>query len=180
MLLDRSDSQLLVVDVQSRLAPAIPDAAEIEARCGILLQAARILSVPILISEQYPKGLGHTLPGLAALAGTDRVYEKVEFSCFANAPLRQALTEVPGRNTVVCGMEAHVCVLQTALEMAGAGHRVTLVADAVSSRRRESRGVAIDRMRAAGIDVVTTEMVLFEWLRSAADPAFKAISALIR
>jgi nicotinamidase-related amidase len=109
-----------------------------------------------------------------------QAFEKVEFSCFSNPPLRAALTKVTGRNTIICGTEAHVCVLQTALEMREAGHDVTLVADAVGSRRAESKNVAIARMRAAGIDVVTSEMVLFEWLRSAAAPEFKAISRLIR
>jgi len=90
------------------------------------------------------------------------------------------LSKVAGRNTIICGTEAHVCVLQSALEMRAAGHTVTVVSDAVGSRRLESKSVAIERMRAAGIDVVTSEMVLFEWLRTAAAPEFKAISRLIR
>ncbi|MBK8158002.1 MAG: hydrolase [Rhodospirillaceae bacterium] len=180
MLLKRDNSQLLVVDMQERLAPAIDDIAGVAARCGILLQGAAELAVPVLISEQYRKGLGATLPTLLALAGKHQAFEKVEFSCFANPLLRAALTKVPGRNTIICGTEAHVCVLQTALEMREAGHEVSLVADAVGSRRAESKSVAIARMRAAGIDVVTSEMVLFEWLRTAAAAEFKAISRLIR
>ncbi len=180
MLLNRANSQLLLVDMQERLAPAIADIASVEARCGTLLQAAAELAVPVLISEQYRKGLGATLPALLALAGTHQAFEKLEFSCFANPALRAALTAVAGRNTIICGTEAHVCVLQTALELRAAGHDVTLVADAIGSRRVESKMVAIERMRAAGIDVVTSEMVLFEWLRTAAAPEFKAISRLIR
>lgn len=180
MLMDRATSQLLVVDMQERLAPVISNIGMIEKRCGILIQAARELSVPIVISEQYPKGLGGTLPGLMRLAGINQAFEKMEFSCFANGALRDALTRVEGRNTIICGIEAHVCVMQTALEMKAAGRAVTLVADAVSSRDEENRTIALSRMRTAGIDVVTSEMVLFEWLRTAAAPAFKAISALIR
>lgn len=180
MLLDRAMSQLLVVDMQERLAAAIPDIAAVESRCGILIQAAREMTVPIVISEQYRKGLGATLPSLMGRAGVNRPFEKNEFSCFANPALREALTRAEGRLTIICGIEAHVCVLQTALEMRAAGRAVAVAADAISSRHAESRVIALDRLRAAGIDVVTSEMVLFEWLRTAAAPEFKAISRLIR
>jgi nicotinamidase-related amidase len=180
MLIERAESQLLVVDVQERLAPAIADGPAVERQVGILLDAARELLVPIVVSEQYRKGLGATLPSLLARIPAAQPLEKMEFSCFANSGLRATLTAGSRRSTVICGTEAHVCVLQTALEMHAAGLTVCVVADAVGSRRPESRQVALDRMRAAGIDVVTTEMVLFEWLRTAAAPEFKAVSKLIR
>lgn len=180
MLLDRFKSQLLVVDMQERLAPAIEGIAVVEGQCGILLQAARELAVPAIFSEQYRKGLGATLPSLLALVEGGQAFEKMEFSCFANEGLRAALTHDLGRTTIICGIEAHVCVLQSALEMEAAGRNVCVVADAVGSRRAESRLVALERLRAAGIDVVTTEMVLFEWLRCAAAPEFKSVSRLIR
>jgi nicotinamidase-related amidase len=166
--------------MQERLAPAIDGGAAVEGQCGILLRAAREVAVPVIFSEQYRKGLGATLPPLLALAEGAQIYEKMEFSCFANADLHLALTRDLGRTTIICGIEAHVCVLQTALEMAAAGRPVCVVADAVGSRRPKSRAIALARMRAAGIDVVTTEMVLFEWLRSAAVPEFKPVSRLIR
>lgn len=179
MLLERAKSQLLVVDMQERLAPAIAGIDEVEQNCCRLLEAAREVGVPVLVSEQYPKGLGPTLPSLLPYLGANQAFEKMEFSCFANDNLRQALCQ--GRPcTVICGIEAHVCVLQTALEMRAAGQGVVLVADAVGSRRGESRMRALDRAARVGIDIVTAEMVLFEWLRSAADPAFKAVSRLIR
>jgi nicotinamidase-related amidase len=180
MLIERAKSQLLVVDAQERLAPAITDVAGVECHIGILLEAARELSVPVIVSEQYRKGLGGTLPGLMTRTEGTQPLEKIEFSCFANSALRSALTADSGRGTIICGMEAHVCVLQTALEMREAGLTIYVVADAVGSRRADSRQVALERMRAAGIDVVTTEMVLFEWLRAATAPAFKAVSKLIR
>ncbi|WP_374374662.1 isochorismatase family protein [Dongia sp.] len=180
MLLERARSQLLVVDVQERLAPAIDGIEGVERNCRILLEAAHKLAVPVMISEQYPHGLGHTLPSLLPHAGGNQVFEKLEFSCFANHALRTALTEHGNRETVICGTEAHVCVLQTALEMKGAGHEVVIVADAVSSRSLANRALALDRAARAGIEIVSTEMVLFEWLRSAADPAFRAVSTLIR
>ena len=180
MLMDRYRSQLLVVDMQDRLAPAIHGVAEVEAQVGILLKAAAEMAVPVIFSEQYRKGLGVTLPALRQLAQGSQAIEKMEFSCFANEDLRAALTADLGNATIICGIEAHVCVLQTALDMRLAGRPVFVVADAVGSRRSESRTVAFDRMLAAGIDVVTTEMVLFEWLRSAAAPEFKPVSRLIR
>ncbi|MDY0873387.1 hydrolase [Dongia rigui] len=180
MLIERAKSQLLVVDAQERLAPAINDGAWVERQIGVLLDAARALSVPVIVSEQYRKGLGLTLPGLMARTEGTQPIEKMAFSCFANDALRAALTNDSTRHTIICGMEAHVCVLQTALEMREAGLRVHVVADAIGSRRPDSRQVALERMRGAGIDVVTTEMVLFEWLRTAAAPEFKAVSKLIR
>lgn len=180
MLIERAKSQLLVVDVQERLAPAIDNVSAVERQVGILLDAARELSVPVIVSEQYRKGLGATLPGLLARIPVAQPIEKMEFSCFANRDLRAALTTDSHRSTIICGTEAHVCVLQTALGMREAGLAVYVVADAVGSRRPESRQVALDRMRAAGIDVVTTEMVLFEWLRTAEAAEFKAVSKLIR
>ena len=180
MLIERANSQLLVVDVQERLAPAIADVALVGRHIGVLLDAARELSVPVIVSEQYRKGLGATLPDLIARAGGTQPFEKMEFSCFASGALHAALTADSRRSTIICGMEAHICVLQTALEMRAAGRAIYVVADAVGSRRADSRQLALDRMRAAGIDVVTTEMVLFEWLRTAAAPEFKAVSKLIR
>lgn len=180
MLLQRADSQLLVVDMQERLAPAIGGMEDVERNCRLLLEGAREMAVPVLVSEQYPQGLGHTLPSLLPLLGSNQAFEKMEFSCFANDPLRRALTSGGRRLQVLCGIEAHVCVLQTALEMKAAGEAVALVADAVGSRRPESKALALDRAARAGIEIVSTEMVLFEWLRSAASPAFKSIAKLIR
>lgn len=179
MLLERDRSQLLMVDIQERLLPAMADGAAVTGQGGKLLEGARLLGVPVLVSEQYPQGLGRTVPELAELAPANAVYEKVEFSCFANAVLREALGG-KDRQTIVFGIEAHVCVLQSALEMAAAGRDVTVVADAVSSRLDASKAVALQRLQAGGVRLATTEMVLFEWLRRAATPDFKAVSRLIR
>ncbi len=179
MLLQRENAQILMVDVQERLLPAMAEAAAVTANGIRLLEAARILAVPVLVSEQYPQGLGRTVPDLAQRAPANTVHEKIEFSCFANPALRQALSGT-GRQTILFGIEAHVCVLQTALEMAAAGRDVTVVADAVSSRAEASKAVALQRLQAAGIRLATTEMVLFEWLRQAGTPEFKAVSRLIR
>jgi nicotinamidase-related amidase len=179
MLLERGKCRLLMVDVQERLLPAMFDPTQVLKNGARLLEAARTLAVPVVVSEQYPAGLGRTVPELASLAPANAVHEKVEFSCFAN-PALQAALGAADRQTVIFGIEAHVCVLQTALEMAAAEHDVTIVVDAVGSRVPESKEIALRRLQDAGVRVATTEMVLFEWLRRAGTPEFKAISKLIR
>ena len=179
MLLHRDRSQLLLVDIQDRLQPAIHDGATVVRNGTRMLEAARTLSVPIMVSEQYPQGLGHTVAELQPLLPGNGVYEKVEFSCFANPALRNILSGA-GKQTIIFGTEAHVCVLQTVLEMKEAGCDVTVVVDAVGSRALESKDVALRRMQDAGVRLATTEMVLFEWLRRAGTPEFKSLSRLIR
>jgi len=145
------------------------------------VEAANILKIPVLASEQYPKGLGPTVPELAGLIPEGDRHEKMQFSCYGNVTLQQALRGVNGqRQVVLAGIEAHVCVLQTALEAAAEDISVFVVTDATASRRAESREIAFRRMSKAGVTLVTLEMVLFEWLRSAADPDFRAVSKLIR
>jgi nicotinamidase-related amidase len=178
MLLERTKSLLLLVDMQERLVPAMADAADVTQRCGILLRAAHALGVPVFASEQYPKGLGPTLPDLAPYA-TSRL-EKMEFSAYANSAIKDALTRAGQKQIVLAGVEAHVCVLQTGLDLIAAGFQVFVVADAVASRRAESREVALHRVARAGATLITAEMALFEWLRSANAPEFRAISRLIR
>jgi len=178
MLLERAKSLLLLVDMQERLVPAMADAVDVTQRCGALLRAAYELGVPILASEQYPKGLGATLPGLAELA--TRRMEKLEFSAYANPAIRGELKRAGQSQLVLAGVEAHVCVLQTGLELVDAGYQVFVVADAVASRRPESREVALHRIARAGATLITVEMALFEWLRSASAPEFRSISKLIR
>jgi isochorismate hydrolase len=135
--------------------------------------------VPILASEQYPAGLGPTIPGIARHLLPGETLTKTEFSCWANAGLRAQLAAAPD-HLIVAGIEAHVCVLQTAMELLGAGRTVFLVTDAISARMAESKSVALQRLAAAGAIPVTTEMVLFEWLRHSDRAEFKPLSRLIR
>jgi nicotinamidase-related amidase len=178
MLLERAKSLLLLVDMQERLVPAMADATNVSTRCGILLRGAEALGVPVLASEQYPKGLGATIPELAALA--PKRLEKMEFSGYANGAIRDELTRADRGQIVLAGIEAHVCVLQTGLELIAAGFQVFVSTDAVASRRPESREVALHRLYRAGATLINVEMALFEWLRSASAPEFRAISKLIR
>ncbi len=173
-LVRASDSSLVVVDIQERLAAAMPSRDAVLRAAGILLDAASRLGIPVLVSEQYPKGLGPTVAELAGRLpeGAVRI-EKTSFSACGALPVARP-------QVVLAGMEAHVCVLQTALELAAAGREVFVVADAVCSRTEANRSNALARMQAAGIVVTNTESVLFEWLRDAAHEQFRAISKLIR
>ena len=174
--LDRDTSALLVIDFQSRLMPAIEDAAAVVANARRLLDAAALLGVPALFTEQNAGGLGPTMPELrSATAG---LFHKMTFDACRMPGFLDALPA--GRGLVVAGCETHVCVLQTALGLLAAGRRVSLVRDAVGSRRAESKETAIRRLERDGAEIVTTEMVLFEWLQTAEDPRLRPIIELVR
>lgn len=180
MLIDSRDSLLLIVDVQERLAPAIAGGAAVEARIATLVRGARRLGVPVLASEQYPQGLGPTVPGLAALLEPAERLAKRAFSCAAEETFLAALRGKGRGQVVICGMEAHVCVLQTALGLAAAGFSVFAVADAMGSRDPANRDVGLTRMAALGVQPVTAEMVLFEWLGRSDHEAFRDLLGLIK
>ena len=179
MLIEHAKSQFLLIDMQARLVPVMAESAGIMRQIDILLAAARHLSIPVLVSEQYPAGLGPTVPEIARHIHPGDILAKTEFSCFANAALRQRLEAAPD-HLILAGIESHVCVLQSALDLVAVGRNVFVVADAVSSRRSDSKAVALQRLAAAGVTLVTTEMVLFEWLRRADRPEFKLLRRLIR
>jgi nicotinamidase-related amidase len=176
-------SQLLVVDVQERLAGAMPD-AELEPvlrNLGVLLQAADRLEIPVTATEQYPRGLGPTVPAVAAsLPAASGRFEKTGFSCCLAEGFSEALAAAARPQVVLAGMEAHVCVLQTAIDLTSRGFEVYVVEDAVCSRNSRHRDNALARLRQAGVWVTNTESVLFEWLRDSSHPQFKAVSKLIR
>ncbi|CUA81582.1 MULTISPECIES: hydrolase [Gulbenkiania] len=174
MLMDREQATLLVVDIQEKLLPAVEDAAGLMARTRWLLGVAQATGLPVVFSEQYPQGLGPTMAVLLEAAPHATVVEKKHFSCLAADCLPEMLLERD--QVIVCGMEAHVCVLQTVLELLAVGKAVFVVEDAISSRRGSDRLAAIARMRAAGAVIVTREMVLFEMLRTAGTPQFKLLS----
>lgn len=175
MLIKPDQSTLLVVDMQDKLLVHVHDWQRTLDHVIWLARVAQKLAVPVLASEQYPKGLGRTQVDLAALLPAGAIAEKSHFSCVA----AQCLANLPGADrpqVVICGIEAHVCVLQTALELLEQGREVFVVADAVASRRPDDCARAIERIRDNGIDIVTREMVCFEWLQQAGTPLFKDIS----
>lgn len=174
-------SQLAIIDVQERLATVMPTDAmqQLIRNCGILMQAAVMLEIPVIVTEQYPKGLGHTLPELAALVPNIQPIEKTAFSCAAEAKFCRQLTSDHSQ-LVLCGMEAHICVVQTALDLIAAGKQVFVVEDAVISRNPANKANALARLREAGCVITNTESVVFEWLGVAEGDVFKTISKLIR
>ncbi len=183
MLVEAAKASLLLIDVQERLLPAMAGGTAAEARAAILLKAARALDVPVTVSEQYPKGLGRTVPGLRGEIGNAPVFEKLAFSCWRDMALKQhliALHEAGRPLVIIAGIEAHVCVMQTAADLSAAGFGVFAVADAMASRAEASHALALDRMRQNGVAVINTEMAVFELLGQAGTPAFKAVSALVR
>src|SRR5262245_39138054 len=166
MLIGRDRSCLLVVDIQEKLLPAMEDPMLVVRNAGILMQAAARLGVPIVVSEQYPQGLGPTVAELRHLAPADSIHAKTAFSCADDPVLRQKLTDLNRPQVILCGIEAHVCVLQTAFGLSDGSVPSELspvvVADATSSRTTANRDAALARLRADSVQIATTEMVLFE------------------
>lgn len=174
MLISRNDAALLVIDVQEKLIPAMSAPELTVKRIAWLLGVASELDLPIVISEQYPKGLGHTVPELLALAPQAEVVEKVHFSCVAAQCLPQTLLE--RKQIILCGIETHVCVLQTALDFVAMGKQVFVVTDAIDCRGKASQEAGIARMRDNGVQLVTREMVAFEAMGAANFEKFRLIS----
>lgn len=176
-------AQLVVVDVQERLAAAMPEAdrARVLRNLGILIETARILDVPVLATEQYPRGLGPSEPEVASrLPAGAPVLEKTSFSCCGAEGFNASLDPGARPQVVLSGMEAHVCVMQTAFELRNQGFQVFVVEDAVCSRDPRNHANALARLRQGGISVPSTESVVFEWLGNARHPYFKAVSALLK
>ena len=177
LLCDPADSTLLIIDPQVRLMPSIHDAETVIRRCVQLGTAARALGIHVIGTEENPDGLGPLVPEVAALC--DTVLAKFHFDATAEEGFLSRLPN--GRRTfVVAGCEAHVCVMQTVAGLLGAGLAVKWVADAVGSRHPHNRLAATERVRKLGADVVTTEMVIFEWLRTSEHPKFKQLLQLVR
>ena len=183
LLCSAEDSQLVIVDLQIRLLATMAESerAAMVKNSEILLQAAQALEIPVVYTEQYPKGLGPTVPAILEHMPAMSVYqEKTVFSCCAADGFMQSLRTIGRGQIVLIGQEAHVCVLQTALGLASEGFRVFVVENLVCSRSFANKQNALARMREAGIVVTCLESVLFEWLRDAVHPQFKAVSNLIR
>jgi len=175
-LLTADHSLLLLIDLQSKLAPAIHNNAEVEQHCRWLVEVARELAVPVLATEQYPQGLGVTVPSVLALLKSEEILEKIHFSAYKEPHIQAAFADVGRRQIILCGTETHVCVLQTALDLVAAGYQVYLVAEACGSRRDSDKQLALGRLQQAGVVIVSREMVAFEWLQRAGTAQFRQIS----
>lgn len=177
MLIKKDDSCVLLVDVQEKLIPLIEGSDALVNRCQWLLRLANELDVPCLISEQYPRGLGPTMQPLKEVNSKDLPIEKVYFSCYREPNFVHCLKQVGKTQCLLLGIESHVCVLQTALDLLAEDYEVFIVVDAVGSRKPLDKKYALKRMQQAGATLVTTEMVFFEWIEQAGTPLFKALSS---
>lgn len=180
MLIRATDSALVVIDMQERLVPAMQAPARTIANTRLLLTAANRTDVPALLTEQYPKGLGKTVPEVRNAAGEAQVLPKMHFSCMEDPAFADAFRALGRKQAIIAGMEAHICVVQTAESLVEDGYDVFVVSDATASRTLESERACLDRLSASGVSIVTAEMVVFEWLGRAGTPAFKELLPLIK
>jgi len=181
-ILKSSNSVLIVVDVQERLMDAMDSnmRAGVEENLERLALGAKLLKIPVLVTEQYPKGLGPTIPQVAAALGEQTVLEKTDFSCGRVPEFCDALSALQRNHVVLTGAESHICVYQTALDLQAQGYTVHIVTDAVASRQESHRALALEQMSRLGMFTMPTETVLFQWLEKAGSEAFKQISRSIR
>lgn len=179
-LLDPRATALLVVDVQERFRSVIPEFGPMAAACACLVRAFRLLELPVFLTEQYPKGLGRTVPEVKAAVGEAEIPEKTAFSSFGCAGFPEKLSASGARVVLLCGIEAHVCVSQTAHDLLAAGYQVQVAVDAVQSRRASDREVAFRKMERAGAVLTTSELAAFELLVDAKHPKFKEVQALFK
>lgn len=177
-LLSRDESRLLVIDVQEKFVPHLTDGPRLVANCRLLIEGARLLGVPLSVSEQNPTKLGVTVQELGDLLPAARV--KMRFSSAECLLEELTASASPKPQIVICGIETHVCVMQTALDLLAWGWDVYVVADAVQSRFETDRAIALQRLSAAGATLVSTESVLFEWCETAEAAEFREVSRLVK
>jgi nicotinamidase-related amidase len=176
-ILEPEQCALIVVDIQEKLLPPIWEKERLVRNAQLLIRLAGILKIPALVTTQYTKGLGGTVPEIAALLPESPAIDKLMFSCFGSDAFCSLLKRLPGQRTTVllCGMETHICVMQTALGALREGYLVHIASDAVSSRTELNWRIGLERMRAAGAILSSTEMIIYELLRSSGAPAFKEL-----
>ncbi|MFW6380614.1 MAG: isochorismatase family protein [Spirochaetota bacterium] len=178
--LRRGTTALLVIDVQERLLPVIHGGPEIEKRIGVAIDGALVVGVPVLATEQYPKGLGRTVPGVSDHLGDIAPMEKTSFSCCGVEGVDAELARLEPASILIAGIETHVCVLQTCLDLIERGTTPVVLADCVGSRHRPDHRFALERLRDAGALITTLECALFELTGTAGTDEFKQISRLVK
>lgn len=174
-MLEAENSILTVIDVQGKLADVMQNRDELLENINRLSFSANHLSVPVLITEQLPDKLGPTRPELMNELADAQIISKSSFSCCGEPKFMDILAESGKKQVVLCGIESHICVTQTALELIEAGYTVFVVADAVSSRNADCKKITLERLRSHGIEIIVTESAIFEWMRDAAHPAFRQV-----
>ena len=179
-LLKREDTTLVVIDFQEKLMPVISGNEQLEDKSVRLIKGMKVLGAPIIVTQQYTKGLGGTIASVSEALGDFQHVEKNTFGCMENEEFVARIKESGKKDIVVCGIEAHICVQQTVLQLLDAGYNVYLAADCVSSRNENDKIWALARMREAGAVITTYEAVLYEMLRNSKAEGFKDISAIVK
>jgi nicotinamidase-related amidase len=174
------ETLLLVIDIQGKLAKTVFQSDRLISNVSKLIRACKLLGVPVIHSEQYPKGLGHTIDELGELIGERTPFEKLSFSCCGSDEFMKHMRSLGRNDILVVGMETHVCVYQTCVDLLEFGYNVHLVTDGVSSRSEENRQLGIRCIEKAGAALTSTEMAIFELLRVAEGDTFKAISKIVK
>lgn len=179
-LLNRDSSALLIVDIQENFRRHLADVANLTRNITIMAEAAKILNLPVIVTEQYPQGLGHTIAEINACLGEHKLFDKMCFSSLGSEDVLSYLRELDRKQIIVCGIEAHVCVSQTVHDLLANGFQPHLLIDAVSSRNPKNRDMAIQKMLASGAIGSSVEMSLFEMMVEAGSETFKSVQRLIR
>lgn len=180
--IDRTSSHLLIIDIQEKLLPLTPNIDSIQHICIQLGRAANLLDVKSTLTEHYSKGLGHTPAKIRSLISEENIFEKVHFSCMGDQTIREHFEKLRSNNIkdiVICGLETHICVFQTATDLKEFGFNVYVVADATGARHSQSIQLAHERLKQNGIYIVNAEMVIYEWLKKAATPEFKTLRPIL-
>lgn len=176
-MLDTNNSILVIIDIQEKLVKAASNGEKTIINTSKISQAAQILSIPVIITEQYPKGLGATVE---SITGNDAfIMEKSSFSAFKEPEFEQKINSLNRKQVILCGIETHICVLQTAIDLYKNGYEVYVLKDCVSSRSEEEQNSGLELLKQYGIKVITVEIALFQWLKSSKHPQFKDIQKLI-
>ena len=178
--LKKEDTVLVAIDFQEKLLPAMQGAVEAEKNAIILINGAKVFGIERIATTQYAKGLGQTVPRIAEALGECQIIDKSTFSCMGSEEFREALEKTGKMSVIIAGIETHICVEQTVLDLIDEGFSVFVAADAVDSRNLRNRDVSIERMAAAGAVITSTESILYDLLGGAKAPEFKAISKLVK
>ena len=181
-MINKQDSLLLIIDIQERLFQAMESDSQsmMKKNCAILIKTANEFNIPVIVTEQYRKGLGETIPELKEIIIEAKFFEKIFFDAIKDNEIKKAITGSAKKTVIVVGMETHICVFQTALSLLASEHNVVIVSDGVSSRRKDDKNAAITMLKEAGALIYPTETIAFMMLEQAGTPEFKKLSPLFK
>ncbi|MEM2431080.1 MAG: hydrolase [Candidatus Bathyarchaeia archaeon] len=179
-LISREEAALIIIDVQEKLFPLVYERDKILDNIRKLIRFAKIIGIPIILTEQYPRGLGSTIPEVKELIPEIQPIEKVEFSCFGSEKFKALLRDLNVKALIITGIETHICIAQTSIEGLSNGYKSCVVIDATSSRNPEDKSAALERMIQSGVIIASTEMIIYELLKTAGTREFREVLKLIK